>query len=151
MTAPELACAAFALDSVLLQLIIYAAGLPIVAVIATSASPPTEVVTVAALTIVGNLAVTLLTGAVHAAPPSLRPGHKDPTRLAGLSDHSAGRPTSMNNPVDALIPLEALDSVGLERFGVGMSGSDRLGDPRLGGGEPLGGVRVEVDAVAGAG
>lgn len=58
VTAPDLARAAFALDSLVLQIIFYIAGPPIVAVIATAVSPSTAVLAVAALTLVGNLAVT---------------------------------------------------------------------------------------------
>lgn len=54
---PDLAHAAFALDSLLLQLIFYIAGPPLVAVIAASASPADAVLAVAGLTLLGNLAV----------------------------------------------------------------------------------------------
>lgn len=64
VTAPDLARAAFALDSLLLQLIFYIVGPPLVAALATASSPATAVLVVAALTLVGNLAV--------AASPAVR-------------------------------------------------------------------------------
>lgn len=65
--APDLARAAFALDSLLLQLIYYLAGPPLAAVLATELSPATAMLAVAALTLVGNVA-TALTPAVRAVP-----------------------------------------------------------------------------------
>lgn len=59
VTTPELARAAFALDSLVLQLIFYLAGPPLVAVLATSTGPASAVLAAAGLCLVGNLAVAL--------------------------------------------------------------------------------------------
>ena len=77
VSAPDLARAAFALDSLTLQLLYYIAGPPIVAVLAASAGPAAPVITVALLTLIGNLAVAVL--------PSVRamPRRHDPTHLLG--------------------------------------------------------------------
>ncbi|GLZ44857.1 MFS transporter [Actinomycetospora sp. NBRC 106375] len=64
VTAPDLARAAFALDSLLLQLIFYVVAPPVVAVLATSADPAVAVIAIAVLTVIGNVAV--------AASPAVR-------------------------------------------------------------------------------
>lgn len=70
VTTPDLARAAFALDSLLLQLIFYIAGPPLVAVIATTASPASAVLATAGLTLGGNLVVAF-SATVRATPRHL--------------------------------------------------------------------------------
>ncbi|MHC1561952.1 MFS transporter [Actinomycetospora sp. C-140] len=77
VTAPDLARAAFALDSLLLQLVFYVVAPPVVAVLATSAGPAVAVIAVAVLTVVGAVAV--------AGSPAVRsvPRRREPVHLLG--------------------------------------------------------------------